>query len=211
MGNGAAKVQTSPADWNSLIVGGFIRRQFHLKDFPAVITTVCMEYLGYLADEWDTSTNTVETLATTSEIKLKSENGDWQTVCGTTIIDAHFPGTVVWTLEILSSKYSSMTYAYFGIISPETKARDELKFRSNILDYSYCAYNGSSESIYSRRPKRGISQKSTGARALKKGDMLEIQLNVPQKSLKFALNDEVVSDTFDKIRWEYSKTSNEKI
>merc|ERR1712154_32447 len=66
------------------------------------------------------------------------------------------------------------------------------------LDYGYCAFNGSTESIYQRPVKRAISKK-TGP-VLKRGDRIEVRLNPKEHSLSFAVNGKQLLVGFARIK-----------
>lgn len=206
---------------NELLVFGYIRIESQVNDIPDAIKIICMDYLQYMTDEWirEDSVLSADTPATTIKLKPLSANdhtpslttalqstlitrrkpGEWQQVYGTLQIDAQFTQTVVWTLSIISTKYSSMTYAYIGIASQGGKKYGTKWGTSGKgLDYGYCAFNGSTESIYQRPVKQAISKK-TGP-VLKKGDRVEVCLNQKEHQLSFAVNGKRLFVGFSRIK-----------
>ena len=199
-----------------LLVFAYIRVQSQAMNFPDAIKRMCMDYLQYITDEWvredgilrvDTAANTIklQPLGVPDLNDLIPSNPrrnpeEWKPVYGTLQVDAQFTETVVWTLLINSTKYSSMTYAYIGIASEGICAFSEYVKGPPVkgLDYGYCAFNGSTESIYH---VKGLEiSKQTGP-VLKRGDRIEVRLNPKKRNLSFAVNGKRLLVGFGQIKY----------
>ena len=181
---------------NEYLVWGYIRENSQKGEkIPGDIKSVCMQFLEYKTEQWSVLSDKFVAVKGSNDrfsrnIKGSDKLNDWEYAFGTIQVDPLCAHTVIWNLEIVSAKYSSMTYVYIGIVDV---SKMNLYGR---LDYGYCGYNGQKESMF------GVAQKSMPkyGPALKKGDRFRMMLNMKKRTLRFAVNEEELPMAWNNVK-----------
>ena len=172
------------------LINGYIRSQYSNNNvIPVVINYICLLYY-LIKDKFGKHGKLLEVSSNSGSHIVESNNSSmiWNTVYGTVDIDVNkFTNMIVhWTFKI------EYKYVVIGIDSSDSEYTERFGWGTN-NDKNHYGWYGMGI-LYSKCP-----WEKSGNPQFVKGDIIKMELNVPQKVLKYYKNDQDIELQFDDI------------
>ena len=168
--------------YNEYLICGFIRESFDY-DIPENVQNLCMDYLEYMVEKWDSNNVSSNIEINGNIVSGKQSIEGFQKVYGILDIKDYPLYILKWKLKIINVKWKSIgAYANIGI-----------------GEYNYCGYSG--EHIVKRGSTKYEQCIPYGGK-LTIGDTIEVVCNLEKKQISFIVNDQDLGIAYNEINIE---------